>query len=418
MLENKYELENWLNEHDVVNYTIQDDLTVDAESISLVNNNLLYLPFKLGNIQSLALSYNGLSEIEFPKLPESLKHLDISNNKFKSLPPLPSGLVSLHCDNNQLTDIKELPPSLVSLTLGSQNIKSILFLPNSLESLDLSHTDIESIDLPPELKEVNLSKTKIKSIVFPNQLLKIDMSETSVAMPHTLPNHLIEFYCSKQDSEYLPILPSTLEKLDCSFNKLKVLNDLPQSLSWLRCSNNEIEKITLPLNLTYLAADNNLLTEIDLPKNLENIWLSNNKLKTLVAPPSAKVLNITNNLFESFDLKLAKNLNSFYLSAKDNEKINFLAMSIEKVASKFEKDEALTEENIIHLLRHLENKPNLVDLSIPDISSLNDYKLTLSFSKRNKLGTYLLDTIVKYEKEKIEKNLTFDSTQKIKTMKI
>jgi hypothetical protein len=116
---------------------------------------LTALPTTLEGITSLIVSGIGLRDFSIlPKLPDSLRYLDCSNNpgltslptilpkelrvllcgncRLHELPQLPVTLEYLDARNNQLLDIKELPPKLYLAPIGVTNVGTAEFSTNLL----------------------------------------------------------------------------------------------------------------------------------------------------------------------------------------------------------------------------------------------------------------------------------------------
>ncbi len=86
-------------------------------------NQLTSLPKLPDSLRKLECSNNKLTSL--PKLPNSLKELECSNNQLTILPKLPKSLQTLYCSNNQLTVLPKLPKSLRELYCGSNNLTSL-----------------------------------------------------------------------------------------------------------------------------------------------------------------------------------------------------------------------------------------------------------------------------------------------------
>ena len=90
MLTNKQEIENWLDEYKVINYTINEDLTVDVDgSVDLSFKNFKVIPVKFNIIKGyFSCSDNRLTSTDFfPK--ELYGTLYGYNNNFKNLDNFP-----------------------------------------------------------------------------------------------------------------------------------------------------------------------------------------------------------------------------------------------------------------------------------------------------------------------------------------
>ena len=111
MLTTKREIKNWLDEYKILNYTINEDLSVDVkDDVRLDNRQLNYIPVKFNKIDGgFFCSYNQLTSTEF--IPNYiLKSFDISNNKFEKLNTFPKQINgSIFMDaNRSLEDISKI----------------------------------------------------------------------------------------------------------------------------------------------------------------------------------------------------------------------------------------------------------------------------------------------------------------------
>lgn len=84
----KIDIKNWLDENHVENYTIHDDLTVDAISVNLSQKNLTFLPVQFNVVNST---------------------FDISNNQLTNLKGSPHTALSFFCQDNFLVSLEGAP---------------------------------------------------------------------------------------------------------------------------------------------------------------------------------------------------------------------------------------------------------------------------------------------------------------------
>jgi len=91
MLKNKQEIENWLNEIEIENFTINNDLTVDVDGdVDLSSEGLTEIPVQFNKI-------NGWFDCN-------------GNEKLKSLKGCPQiGVIHFHCYNCDLRDLEGVP---------------------------------------------------------------------------------------------------------------------------------------------------------------------------------------------------------------------------------------------------------------------------------------------------------------------
>jgi len=110
MLTSKQEIKNWLDEHKIQNYTINDDLTIDVDgNVDLHDRKLKKLPFQFGNVNGyFDCSYNQLTSLEHcPKTVNGGFYC--YNNQLTSLEHCPETVNgSFYCYNNPINSINEL----------------------------------------------------------------------------------------------------------------------------------------------------------------------------------------------------------------------------------------------------------------------------------------------------------------------
>lgn len=107
--------------------------TIDVE-------NYPYLPELPENLIKLTCNWNSFINDEnsgrlksLPKLPNTLKQLDIDSNNLTKLPPLSSSLKILIADDNKLKELPTLPEGLEELNIENNNIEELPTLPEGLE---------------------------------------------------------------------------------------------------------------------------------------------------------------------------------------------------------------------------------------------------------------------------------------------
>ena len=110
MLKTKSEISLWLDKYDIVNYTINDDLTVDvAGSVYLGNRGLRTIPIQFGKVNGdfYCFSNNLTSLVGCPR--EVGGHFFCNNNQLKSLVGCPSIIRGgFECDDKFKNDIEYL----------------------------------------------------------------------------------------------------------------------------------------------------------------------------------------------------------------------------------------------------------------------------------------------------------------------
>ena len=137
------------------------------------NNNLSELPKLPKLLTKLICLKNNL--IKLPKLPNSLTYLDCSNNNLIKLSKLPNSLIILDCKSNNIENIK-LNDSIKRLNIENNKLKEINDLPSSLKFLSIRNNEINYIDsLPPNLF-LNFNQSKELDYISYNPNIKISLS--------------------------------------------------------------------------------------------------------------------------------------------------------------------------------------------------------------------------------------------------
>ena len=105
------EIAQWLNDHDVFNYTIHDNLVVDVDGdVNLSNRKLTELPFQFGNVSGhFYCSVNKLTTLQY--CPTAVGgNFSCYNNKLTSLQYCPTTVGgNFSCYNNKLTSLQYCP---------------------------------------------------------------------------------------------------------------------------------------------------------------------------------------------------------------------------------------------------------------------------------------------------------------------
>jgi hypothetical protein len=149
---NKIEIETWLNENNITNYTINNDLVVNVEgnvTITQLKNGLLPVQFGIVNGDFKA---SHLSLISLKGSPSYVHKLIINDNCLTSLKYCPEKCIVIIADNNYLTSLKYAPKKMTGATFFNNNkIVSLEHMPhapviwlNGNDKLDLSTVPISN----------------------------------------------------------------------------------------------------------------------------------------------------------------------------------------------------------------------------------------------------------------------------------
>ena len=146
---NYQEIEQWLKNYSIENYTIHDNLVVDVDDdVDLFSKNLKTLPFQFGKVM-------GYFNCSYTKI-ASLQHCPITvgrgfycdNNQLTSLQYCPTTAGGgFNCSNNQLTSLRYCPTTVRGFFNCSNNqLTSLQYCPTTVEGgFNCSHNQLTSL---------------------------------------------------------------------------------------------------------------------------------------------------------------------------------------------------------------------------------------------------------------------------------
>ncbi len=219
----------------------------------------------------LILNKNYLRYIPFEKIPGSVKHLSLDQNKLKRL-EIDVPMVNLQTLSAEMNDIQFIEFAVYLNALHTLNVRK-----NNVSNL-------EFLDSIPQLKHLDISFN---------------------------------------DFETLNRLPATLETLKASFCNISMTaSRMPSSLVELHLNANFLKNGSLPLfwgtNIRYIHLGENSLTEFPkrLPDSVEYLYLQNNKITEIPdkLPSNLKVLNLGMNHLRKLPSKTNVHLQTLILS--------------------------------------------------------------------------------------------------------
>jgi hypothetical protein len=185
------EIKDWLDKHNVKNYTLNDDLTVDVDGdVNLNYKNLIKIPVRFRNVSGGFYCHN---------------------NKLTSLEGAPSSVGgSFYCHNNQLTSLEGCPSS-----VG--------------DSFYCPYNQLTSLEGCPSSVGGNFYCSN-------NQLTSLEGCPSSVGG---------NFYCSNNQLTSLEGCPSSVGGyFYCDNNQLTSLKGAPSSVgSGFSCDNNQLTSL-------------------------------------------------------------------------------------------------------------------------------------------------------------------------------
>lgn len=398
----------------IVQYFPNIEVHSNLKYLILTNSSLSYLPPEVflifPNIQTLDVSSNSLSSLNFPNLYPSLTGLYLSKNKFQSFPQtllsLLPNLNFLDLSKNLIQDISvNSLAKLVKLDLTFNFLKNITrdTLKNlpSLALLYLNNNQIQSVELYnlPKLSQVNLS---LQTLNLTNNKLnptEIILSDDIIFKlfdlfldSNNLTNLPVNFFDSYINLRRLSLKNSLLTNF--SISKIPYLNNLDISF-------NKISKISLKnlSSLYYLNLAGNLLTKssiFDHIPSLLGLNISSNKLTTLnqiflSKSPNLAILDASNNQISQLDsycFDFNTRLNKIYLSN------NFLGVipNISKIT-------------YLNLLDMSNQNGKLISIPAYAFTNENLYGPSLNINlKGNKIGNFSTKMLCYYTQPRININ--------------
>ncbi len=216
---------------------------------------------------TLIIKQCGLNNMNY-KLPDTIRNLQLSDNRLTELSHIPTQTEFLDCSGNELKRLEGLPDSLRILICKHNPISTISFINNNplsanLRELDCNYCLLTCLpDLPHTLQKLDCSQNLYlaKLPVLPVALKYLKCSMCVLTELPELPDSLMDLDCSHNKITYLPVmLPTNMDTLNCSANKLTWLPELPNSLTELDCRNNNLTIFpgTIPPGLSWLDCRNN-----------------------------------------------------------------------------------------------------------------------------------------------------------------
>ena len=151
----KKQIIKWLDKHDVKNYTINNDLTVDVDGdVNLRSKNLLEIPVQFNKVNGyFYCSYNELTSLK--GCPKVTKDFFCAGNKLTSLkycPEIVNGYFD--CARNELTSLKYCPTKVKGYFACNFNkITSLYYAPKEInEFFSCRGNKLTSLKYCPQLK--------------------------------------------------------------------------------------------------------------------------------------------------------------------------------------------------------------------------------------------------------------------------
>jgi Leucine-rich repeat (LRR) protein len=163
MLKTKAEIQAWLDKMKIRNYTIDDDLTVDAKHVDLSYKELDEIPIQFGIVEEFHCSDNVLTSLK--GAPKECRYFDCSFNKLVSLEFAPKEFISKKdrafflCMNNVLTSLKGAPKECKVFDCSNNKLTTLEFAPQKCTEFYCMNNMLTSLrGVPKECKYINCSE--------------------------------------------------------------------------------------------------------------------------------------------------------------------------------------------------------------------------------------------------------------------
>jgi Leucine-rich repeat (LRR) protein len=276
-----------------------DWLPATLEELDASQTAVSTLPYVPPGLQRLDLSF-AKNLACLPRLPSSLKELDVRYTQLQGPWTNSQHLESLHLGGDQVKTLEGLSESLFEVTIDDARIQSTAGLPRFLQSLSISGAaSSESGEpllknlgkLPPRLKELHLTNTGIEALkALPATLQSLTLIN-NVAMEVELPRFLVSLTLGGDHQRM-----SSLEDLQF-LNQLELqratsLKVLPPFLRDLRVAapGRWSQQLTPSLKSLWVMSDT-AVNPPALPRGLEDLrWRGASNVKGL--PPGLQRLDI------------------------------------------------------------------------------------------------------------------------------
>lgn len=286
---NQKEIENWLIEKEISNFTIHDNLTVSVKGdVDLSQKKLTHLPFKFNEIKgNFFASGNLLSNFDnFPNLIE--KDLVLCDNKFTTLKGLENitFLKALDVSYNQITHLSHLPNEINgSFSCANNQLKTLVGSPDIIkDSFFCSHNEL---------------KTLIGGPSYVNDM----------------------YVCKNNEITTLEGAPLRVYSMNCSDNKITSFKGGPQMIdSSLNINNNPLKsceyipsfKGILDLKNTHIKN----LNSLTIKNEAEAVVISNTKIYSIL---DLNIENINTVIYHKAKKEdLLQGLSEYYVEEEEN----------------------------------------------------------------------------------------------------
>lgn len=260
----KSDIEDWLTQHGVANYTILKNLKVNvAGDVFLNDKKLKTIPVRFHRVEGLFnCANNQLTHLLFaPRFFKTPGNLNGVNG------PATGGF---YAQNNQLQSLQGLPPIIHGdLVVETNQLTSLKGCPRVVKgTFDCARNQLNSLGYGPTEVGKNYRCER-------NQLTTLEGS----------PQKVEDFACQHNLLTSLKFAPLTADSLWAANNRLTSLEHCPPQLKkMVDIGNNQLQSFKgLPAQLDYLDAGNNPLTDFSFFPAIEgNFYFQGHKYKSLL----------------------------------------------------------------------------------------------------------------------------------------
>ena len=196
--------------------------------------NIEKIEFLPPNLEKLTLTKSELLYVDCKDFPNSLTHINFSNNKLQIITNIGDNIKTLILDSNMLSEIV-LPQSMDKVSLKDNKFNDVNFIKNLiyLRELDISDNNVSDVDdIIDSVEILSLSK---------NCILEINKLPSSL-------KEIISY--NNKTYKITDQFPKNLTKIDFYNNNFEKFPDLTESVRWVDLSFNDLRK--LPKNFAHL----------------------------------------------------------------------------------------------------------------------------------------------------------------------
>jgi hypothetical protein len=191
-------IEKWLKKHRVIDYVINDDLTIDVNNtVNLANHGLKKIPVQFNVVKG---------------------DFNVSHNKLKTLQGSPKEVYGhFICEYNELTNLEGVTPKLHVLQCRENKLTTLEGIGDVSEKLDCSHNELTHLNfIPKNIESLSCYNNRLES--FPLENLIVDKSINIQNNPLLVIQFLIDNGNHTYSMDYLK-----LKKAFCHENVQQVL---------------------------------------------------------------------------------------------------------------------------------------------------------------------------------------------------